>query len=180
MFLFQKFSFERHMEVPVLGVESKLQLPIYTTATEMPIGAKSCDLHCSLGKCWILNLLSEPGIEPSLSWTLGWVLILLNQEEISQFRIGFARSCPCGAVVTNSTYAQWGSGFNPWPHSVGSRSSVAVSCSVGHRQCSDLVLLWLWRRPAAAGLIWLLAWELPYATGVALHYFLFLICGQSD
>ena len=80
MFLFQKFSFERHMEVPVLGVESKLQLPNYTTATEMPIGAKSCDLHCSLGKCWILNPLSEPGIEPSLSWTLGWVLILLNQE----------------------------------------------------------------------------------------------------
>ena len=29
-------------------------------------------------------------------------------------------------------------------------------------------LLWLWYRPAAAALIRPLAWELPYATGVAL------------
>ena len=33
---------------------------------------------------------------------------------------------------------------------------------------SDLVLLWLWRRPAASAPIRLLAWEPPYAVGVAL------------
>ena len=32
----------------------------------------------------------------------------------------------------------------------------------------DLVLLWLWCRPAGAALIRPLAWELPYAVGVAL------------
>ena len=32
----------------------------------------------------------------------------------------------------------------------------------------DLVLLWLWRRLAAIALIRPLAWEPPYATGVAL------------
>ena len=32
----------------------------------------------------------------------------------------------------------------------------------------DLVLLWLWWRPAAAALIQTLPWELPYAVGVAL------------
>ena len=32
----------------------------------------------------------------------------------------------------------------------------------------DPVLLWLWCRPAAAALIRPLAWELPFATGVAL------------
>jgi len=32
----------------------------------------------------------------------------------------------------------------------------------------DLVLLWLWCRPAAAALIGPLAWELPHAAGVAL------------
>jgi len=32
----------------------------------------------------------------------------------------------------------------------------------------DLVLLWLWGRPAAAALIQPLAWELPYAIPVAL------------
>ena len=31
----------------------------------------------------------------------------------------------------------------------------------------NLVLLWLWCRPAAATLIWPLAWELPYAVGAA-------------
>ena len=46
---------------------------------------------------------------------------------------------------------------------------VAVSCDVGRRRCSDLVLLWLWRRPAATAPIRPLAWELAYAEGVALN-----------
>ena len=48
------------------------------------------------------------------------------------------------------------------------RSGVAVSCGVGHRRGSDLVLLWLWCRPAATVPIQPLAWEPPYATGAAL------------
>ena len=43
-----------------------------------------------------------------------------------------------------------------------------MSCSIGHRHGLDPVLLWLWRRPAAAALIGPLAWELPYAGAVAL------------
>ena len=43
----------------------------------------------------------------------------------------------------------------------------AVSCGVGHRHGSDPVLLWLWYRLAATALIGPLAWEPPYATGVA-------------
>ena len=43
-----------------------------------------------------------------------------------------------------------------------------VSRGVGHRGGSDPALLWLWCRPAAAALIQPLAWELPYAVGVAL------------
>ena len=39
---------------------------------------------------------------------------------------------------------------------------------VGLRCGSDPVLLWLWCRPAATGPIGPLAWEPPYATGVAL------------
>ena len=43
---------------------------------------------------------------------------------------------------------------------------MAVSCGVGCRcGSSDPVLLWLWRRPAQ---IQPLAWDPPYATGVAL------------
>ena len=43
-----------------------------------------------------------------------------------------------------------------------------MSCGIGHRCGLDLVLLWLWRRPAATVLIISLAWEPPYAVGVAL------------
>ena len=43
-----------------------------------------------------------------------------------------------------------------------------MSCGVGHRRGSDLVLLRLWCRPAATALIRALAWEPPCAAGVAL------------
>ena len=39
---------------------------------------------------------------------------------------------------------------------------------IGCRRSSDLALLWLWHRPAGAVLIGPLAWELPYASGVAI------------
>ena len=45
---------------------------------------------------------------------------------------------------------------------------MAVSCGVGHRHGWDLTWLWLWHRPEATALIRPLAWEPPYAAGVAL------------
>ena len=62
----------------------------------------------------------------------------------------------------------WGCRFDPWPHSVGLGSSVALSCGAGGRCSWDPALLWLWRRPDTAVQLWLLGWEPPYATGVAL------------
>ena len=43
-----------------------------------------------------------------------------------------------------------------------------MSCGAGCRRGSDSELLWLWCRLAAVALIRPLAWERPYATGVAL------------
>ena len=43
-----------------------------------------------------------------------------------------------------------------------------VSYGVGHRQGSDLELLWLWCRPATVAPIQPLAWELPCVVGAAL------------
>ena len=43
-----------------------------------------------------------------------------------------------------------------------------MSCGVGCRHGSDPMLLRLWYRLAAAGLIQPLAWDLPYAAGAAL------------
>ena len=51
---------------------------------------------------------------------------------------------------------------------MGRGSGIAVNCAVVCRHGSDLELLWLWRRLVAEAAIQPLAWELPYATDVAL------------
>ena len=47
------------MEVPRLGVESELQLLVYTTATATQNRSHICKLHHSSWQPWILNPLSE-------------------------------------------------------------------------------------------------------------------------
>ena len=47
-----------------------------------------------------------------------------------------------------------------------------MSCGVGFRSSSDLAWLWPWHRSAATARIGPLAWELPYAVGVAIKIFL--------
>ena len=61
-----------------------------------------------------------------------------------------------------------GDGCDPWPHSVGWGSGVAVSCGEGHRCGPDLTSWWLWCRLVAAAPIRPLGWELPCTMGVAL------------
>ena len=57
--------------------------------------------------------------------------------------------------------------------SLASLSGLRIWCCrelcVGRRRGSDPKLLWLWCRPAATALIRPLAWEPPYAVGVALE-----------
>ena len=48
-----------YMEVPRLGVESKLQLPAYATATAKTDPSCICDLHHSSWQCLFLNPLSK-------------------------------------------------------------------------------------------------------------------------
>ena len=43
-----------------------------------------------------------------------------------------------------------------------------MSCGVGHRRGLEPALLWLWHRPATVSPIGPVAWEPPYAAGVAL------------
>ena len=60
------------MEVPRLGVQAELQLPVYTTVTAiaMPDASRVCNLHHSSQQLGILNPLSEAGDQTSTSWFL--------------------------------------------------------------------------------------------------------------
>ena len=49
----------QHMQVPRLGVESEVRLPVYTTATATPDLSHFCNLHHSSQQRRILNSLSE-------------------------------------------------------------------------------------------------------------------------
>ena len=48
-----------HLKFPRLGVESELQLPVYTTAPAKPDPSHVCNLCCSLRYRWILKPLSK-------------------------------------------------------------------------------------------------------------------------
>ena len=62
-----------HMEVPRLGVESKLQVPANTTATAMRDLSCVCDLHHSSQQCWILNPLSKARNRTHVVKDTNWV-----------------------------------------------------------------------------------------------------------
>ena len=77
-------------------------------------------------------------------------------------------SSHCGAWEMNPTSNHEVAGSIPGLHSVGERSSTAVSCGVGCTCIWDPELLWLWHRLVAVVPIQPLAWEPPYGAGVAL------------
>ena len=62
----------QHMEVPRLGVQSELQLPVYATATATLWDLSCiCDLyHSSRGNVRSLTQWARPGTEPVFSWIL--------------------------------------------------------------------------------------------------------------
>ena len=74
---------------------------------------------------------------------------------------------PVGGYCAGGGY--WpGGGGGYWP--VGGYCAAAAGGGGAGRRCSsDLVLLWLWCRPAATAPIGPLAWEPPYATSAALE-----------
>ena len=75
------------------------------------------------------------------------------------------RSSRCGKAEMNLTRNHEVVGLIPGLS--GLRIQCAVSCGIGHRCGMDLALLCLWYRLAATVPIRPLAWELPYASGVA-------------
>ena len=70
-----------HIEVPRLGVESELQLPVHITATAIPDLSHICDLHQSLRQCQIVvNPLSEARDRTGVHLDTSHVLNLLSHN----------------------------------------------------------------------------------------------------
>ena len=72
------------MEVHRLELESKLQLPAYTTATAMRDQNRIHDIHHSSWKCQIGNPLREAGDQTRGLKDTIWVLNMLSQNRNSQ------------------------------------------------------------------------------------------------
>ena len=81
-----------HMEVPRLGVESKLQLPAYTTTTATPDQSSICNLHHSSWQCQIPDPLARPEIKPPSSWIPVVDSFLLQHNGHSQYYVLIASS----------------------------------------------------------------------------------------
>ena len=106
-------------------------------------------------------------IQP-LAWEIPYAVsaVLKSKNEKNNNRNSL--SSHCGLAVMNPTSILEDVGFIPGLYQWVKGSRVVVSCGVGRRHGSDLALLWLWCRPAAAAQIGPLAWESTYAAGVAL------------
>ena len=106
----------------------------------------------------------------ALDWKDLLICLMKYPEDIRRV-LGMRGKFSCVEVpivaqrVKSLIWCLWRCRFDPWPRSVGSGSSVATSCDRGRRGGSDLALLWLWCRWAAAAQTRPLAWELPYAAG---------------
>ena len=81
LFFFFLWLHLQPMEVPRLGVELKLQMLTYATATATPDLRSICDLHHTMWQCQILNP-SEARIKLTSLWTLGWVLNPLSHSTL--------------------------------------------------------------------------------------------------
>ena len=61
------------MQFPRLGVESELQLLVYTTAAAAQDLSHICDLYHSSRQCWILNPLSDARVGTCVLMDTSWV-----------------------------------------------------------------------------------------------------------
>ena len=85
------------MEVPRLGVELELQLPVYATAATTQDPSLICDLYHRRRQHGILKPLSGPGMEPVSSRILVRLITALRTGTLEAFFFD-QREAPAGSL----------------------------------------------------------------------------------
>ena len=94
-----------------------------------------CRCSCFAGHSWTSHLIPGPETSICLGGSMKW--------KNKAFPLWFSRN-QTGQHIR-------GYGLDPWPHSVGWGSGVAVSCGVGRRRCRSQTQLGSWVAVAWAG-----------------------------
>ena len=148
IFLFFIFIFvflgplQRHMEVPMLGIESELLLLTYTTATATPDPSRVCDLYHSSRQCRILNPLSKAGnlIVPSrirfCCTTMGTppLTFISQNKQTNKQKALFLRNSPKTEWWKKSNIFLWNQGFRI--NMVSDRDTVNLKKKISLPNCS--------------------------------------------
>ena len=117
-------------------------------------------IFCFLFKdSWKFNHKDSSGQFPKWWTSQKWTVINSRVSKRTTFLLDWNAQLAVPIMAQwrqESDWYPWRGRFNPWLHSVGWGSGAAPSCGVGHRHCSDPVLLWLRNRPAAKAPIRLL------------------------
>ena len=95
---------------------------------------------------------------------MSYVFIVKVENKICHWRSSY-----CGAVETNLTRNHEVVGLFPGLAQWVKDPGLPYRCLRRSQTRLDLLLLWLWYRPAAVVPIRPLAWELPYTAGVAIR-----------
>ena len=133
------------MEVPRLGVESKLQLPAYTTATATPNPSCICHLCCSSRQRRFLNPLSEAkdGISApsqtlcqvlnplSHSGNSAWCSIMLCPRAFARATASARNECPFLSTLLSDPSRVSCSGYHPPGQGPGIPCASRVLCTHG-------------------------------------------------
>ena len=88
--IFINACYMRPMEVPRWGGESELQLQACATAMTMLDLSRICNLYSEAGS---LTHWARPGVEPTFSWTLCWVLNPLSHNGDLSFDYSHSNDC---------------------------------------------------------------------------------------
>ena len=120
-----------------------------------------CRLHMRLDLAWLWR--RPAAVVPFSTPSLGTCMCLRCGPKCHGW------SSHCGSAIYEPELVSIRTPVQSLASLSGLRFQCCYECSIGPRRVLEPRLLWLWCKLAPAALIQTLAWELPYAAGLALR-----------